>query len=55
MAAHLPGGLAEYWSDTVSLPELGSRTVEEAIAAGLDFKDIWRAVWAALELDQRYL
>ena len=30
--------------------ELGSRTVREAIAAGIPFKTIWLAVWQTLEL-----
>lgn len=30
--------------------ELGSRTVREAIAAGIPFKTIWLAVWQTLKL-----
>lgn len=43
---------ARYWAQQVVLAELGSRTVVEAIAAGLPFKQIWRAVWRQLELPQ---
>jgi hypothetical protein len=32
------------------LAELGGRTVEEALTAGVEPKVVWRAVWAALEL-----
>lgn len=46
----LPGGYAATWADSVVLEELGSRTVREALAAGLPCKRIWRAVWKQLEL-----
>lgn len=46
----LPGGYAATWADQVVLEELGSRTVRQALAAGLPCKHIWRAVWAQLEL-----
>lgn len=32
------------------LEELGSRTVHQALEAGEDVKDVWRAVWAHFEL-----
>lgn len=44
---------ARVWAENTVLAELGSRTVIEAIAAGLDSKRIWRAVWAQLELPAR--
>lgn len=47
---HLGRGYSRVWSAEHSLAELGGRTVDEAIAAGISSKDIWRAVWAALEL-----
>lgn len=50
MEKALGGGYARAWADTVVLSELGGRTVVEAITAGCDFKTIWRAVWAQLEL-----
>lgn len=43
---------ARYWAGQVVLADLGSRTVVEAIAAGLPYKRIWRAVWKQLELSQ---
>lgn len=46
----LPGGYAASWADQVVMESLGSRTVREALAAGLPCKRIWRAVWAQLEL-----
>jgi hypothetical protein len=41
---------ARAWADLVVMSELGGRCVSEAISAGIDFKKIWRAVWAQLEL-----
>lgn len=54
MAEHLPGGRLEVWADSVVLSELGGRTVMEAIAAGIPFAGIWRAVWAMLDLPESY-
>lgn len=46
----LPAGYAATWADSVVLEELGSRTVREALSAGIPSKQIWRAVWKQLEL-----
>ena len=46
----LGGDYARAWADLVVMSDLGGRCVTEAIAAGIDFKTIWRAVWAQLEL-----
>ena len=35
------------------LAELGGRTVDEALAAGVPPKEVWAAVWRALELPQQ--
>jgi hypothetical protein len=35
------------------LSELDGRTVDEALAAGVTPKEVWRAVWAALQLPAR--
>jgi Protein of unknown function (DUF3046) len=35
------------------LPQLAGRTVEEALAAGMDAKAVWRAVCEAFELPAR--
>lgn len=52
MEAVLGASYARAWADTVVLADLGGRTVIEAIAAGLDFKKIWRAVWQQLDLPE---
>jgi hypothetical protein len=38
----------------MALSELEGSTVEEALAAGVDCKTIWRAAWTALELEFKY-
>jgi len=48
--AHLGEGYARVWAAEQSLPELGSRTVLQALADGEPTKNVWRAVWTALEL-----
>lgn len=50
MARHLPPGRLEAWAESIVLSELDGHTVTGAIAAGYDFKRIWRAVWGMLEL-----
>ncbi|MCL2482387.1 MAG: DUF3046 domain-containing protein [Propionibacteriaceae bacterium] len=45
-------GYARAWADLVVMSDLGGRCVNEAITAGVDFKQIWRAVWAYLELPE---
>ena len=49
----LGGGYYRVWADEFSLAELGNRTVTQALAAGLPAKNVWRAVWGALELPSR--
>lgn len=44
---------AQAWAGQVVLSEIGGRTVIEALAAGVDRKQIWRAVWSKLELPVR--
>jgi len=44
---------AQAWAGQVVLSEIGGRTVIEALAAGVDRKRIWRAVWGKLELPVR--
>lgn len=41
-----PGYAASIASDQV-LPQLGGRTIEQALAAGIQTVDVWRAVVAA--------
>jgi hypothetical protein len=50
MRTHLGAAYAGVWAGQHSLARLGGRTVDEAMAAGIDCKTIWRAVWEALEL-----
>lgn len=38
------------WAETIVLSDLGGRTVAQALAAGDAPKQVWRAVWAMLEL-----
>ena len=38
------------WAESHVVSELDSRTVREALAAGVPCKEIWRAVWRNLEL-----
>lgn len=39
-----------HWAATTVMGQLGGRTVEEALAAGEDPKQVWRVVWAVLDL-----
>jgi hypothetical protein len=44
---------ARTWAHQQVMAELGGRTVDEALAAGESPKQVWRAVWEALELPAR--
>ncbi|WP_110205692.1 DUF3046 domain-containing protein [Nocardioides daejeonensis] len=50
MEQALGAGYARSWADRQSITELGSRTVEEAFAAGESPKQVWAAVRRHLEL-----
>ncbi len=41
---------AESWASDQHLGELGGLTPAQALADGVAPKQVWRAVWAALEL-----
>jgi hypothetical protein len=41
---------ARSWADQYVIGDLGGRTAAEALEAGEPPKQVWRAVWAALEL-----
>jgi hypothetical protein len=41
------------WAELRVIGELGSRTVTEALAAGVPPKQVWEAVWRVLELPDR--
>ena len=47
---HLGRVQALIWAEGHVISELGSRTVREALAAGVPCKQIWRAVWQNMEL-----
>ena len=50
MRAELGEQYAESYARDTVIAELGSRTVEQALAAGEDTKTVWRAVCVAREL-----
>ena len=41
---------ARSWAAQYVIAELGSRTAEQALAEGYSPKEVWRAVWSALDL-----
>jgi hypothetical protein len=50
MEAALGASYARHWAAQYVIGDLGGRTADEALAAGVPPKEVWRAVWAALEL-----
>lgn len=50
MDRHLGSAYARVWASRTVIGELDHRTVEEALAAGVPPKQVWRAVWGMLEL-----
>lgn len=50
MESALGGSYARHWAAQFVISDLGGRTADEALAAGVPPKEVWRAVWAALEL-----
>jgi hypothetical protein len=50
MEQHLGAGYARVWADQFVIGDLGHRTAAEALEAGVDPKQVWRAVWQILEL-----
>lgn len=50
MEHHLGSPYSRVWSQQQVLAQLGGRTVEEALAAGIPPRRVWRAVWEDLEL-----
>ena len=53
MEEALGAGYARSWAQLQVLAELGGRTVDEALAAGVPPKNVWRAVWRHLQLPAR--
>ncbi len=41
------------WAGLFVMGDLGGRTAEEALAAGVPPKEVWAATWRALELPDR--
>lgn len=50
MEAALGAGYARHWASQTVLGELDGSTPQEALAAGMTPKEVWAAVWRALEL-----
>ena len=50
MERHLGRAYARTWAHEQVLRDLEGRTVEQALAEGWPPKQVWRAVWATLEL-----
>ena len=46
-------GYHHVWASQFVMAELGGRTAQEALDAGVAPKDVWAAVWRALELPAR--
>ncbi|WP_370247617.1 DUF3046 domain-containing protein [Nocardioides sp.] len=46
------GARAESWAEHTTITALGSRTVEEALAAGLTPREVWAAVAEMLEIPE---
>lgn len=46
-------GYAGVWADRHVMAELGGCTANEALASGVPPKQVWEAVWRALELPDR--
>ena len=50
MEQHLGDGYARVWADQFVMADLGGRTAQQALDAGVPPKQVWAAVWQALEL-----
>jgi hypothetical protein len=48
----LGSSYARSWASMFVLADLGGRTAEEALSAGVPPKEVWAAVWRALDLPQ---
>jgi hypothetical protein len=53
MEEALGASYARHWAGNFVIRDLGGRTADEALEAGVPPKEVWRAVWAALELPAR--
>ncbi|WP_370287837.1 DUF3046 domain-containing protein [Nocardioides sp.] len=50
MEHHLGDGYARVWASQIVLSSLDGRTPQQALDAGVEPKQVWRAVWQMLEL-----
>jgi hypothetical protein len=50
MRAHFGDSYAESFARDHVMSELGGRTVHEALAAGVEAKDVWRGVCVSMDL-----
>jgi hypothetical protein len=50
MDHHLGAAYARVWASQFVMASLGGRTAQEALDAGVEPKQVWRAVCEALEL-----
>lgn len=53
MESALGVGYHRVWAEQFVMADLGNRTAQEALDAGVPAKQVWAAVWAALELPAR--
>ena len=53
MEGALGAAYAPVWADQHVLADLGGRTVRQALDAGVPPKQVWAAVWSALDLPAR--
>ena len=53
MEQALGGGYYKVWAGQFVMSDLDDRTAQEALDAGVPAKDVWAAVWKALELPAR--
>jgi hypothetical protein len=49
----LGSSYARSWARQFVMSELGGRTAQEALDAGVSPKEVWAAVWRALDLPAR--
>ncbi|MGH3361196.1 MAG: DUF3046 domain-containing protein [Nocardioides sp.] len=50
MDSALGSAYARTWAEQFVMRDLDGRTAQEALDAGVPPKQVWRAVWATLEL-----
>lgn len=55
MEAALGASYARVWADQFVMSELGGRTASAALADGVPPKQVWAAVWRALDLPPKDL